>query len=133
MSSHARFRHILFAVALGSGMALSSCTNRAQGEDEIIETCDKVCPLQFECGFAGDDSTLEKCLQECPKSLRERRNKCWADFELAACLGNVSCDEYSEYERALNRPVGTFDAPPVYPCQDEAVARLRQCFGEEGF
>lgn len=133
MSSHARFRHILFAVALGSGIAVPSCTDRAQGEDEIIETCEKACPLQFECGYASDDNTLESCLQNCPKSLRERRDKCRADFELTACLGDVSCDEYFEYERALDRPIGTFGAPPAYPCQPETVARLRECFGTDRF
>ncbi|MBZ5715903.1 hypothetical protein [Nannocystis pusilla] len=131
MSSSSRSGLVLaFTVGLALPL-LAGCTDRAQGEDEVVEACKNTCPLQFECGFADEDNTLEKCLEGCPDFLRAQRKECEAYFDLKVCLGQVSCQEYSQYQEALDRPIGTFSDAPEYPCQAEVVAQARQCYGVE--
>lgn len=112
-------------------LSIGACTDRAQGEDEIAEACEASCPLQFECGFASEGNTLEKCLADCPEHLRNQRAKCRAGFEVSVCIGNLSCSEYDAYLAEIDRIPGTIGEPPEFPCQMEVVTAARECSGIE--
>jgi len=117
-----------------SGLAaliIGACTDRAQGEDEIAEACEASCPLQFECGFAPEGHTLEKCLKDCPETLRNQREKCRAGFELSQCIGTLSCSEYDAYLAEIDRLPPTIGDAPEFPCQMEVVTQARECSGIE--
>ncbi|MFZ6178584.1 hypothetical protein [Nannocystis pusilla] len=130
MPSYARFCYGYVLAGL-SMLPIGACTDRAKGDDleeEIDKICRASCPRAFECGYASEGNTLEKCLETCPETLRTSREECLAGYEVFVCLADVSCSEYAEYTEGIRRPIGTIADAPEFPCQAAVVTQAKECF-----
>ena len=94
-----------------SGSDSGTDTTDTSGGDHSLDEaiCMQTCAVFDECG-AGFPSCMAECLGE----LEYLDGECLvAEQTLMSCLGDLSCDEFAQYQEGI---------PAPYPCQDEEAS-----------
>lgn len=93
------FRSFLLVVSVLVGV-LFGCAERAL-DDELAEYCKNACHRGRQCGRVTDGRDQDACVEACIPAIQKSRAACDVVFDLLVCLSDISCADYSEYERVL--------------------------------